>query len=210
MNALQRDLKKLVPLVESLGAERVESDPHRQRFHVQPTVGWLNDPNGLCRIGDTYHVYIMICASEDVGNADPQALVMAVNASLAVERVGMPEAQIILAQAVTYIATAPKSNRSCEAVFQAMQEVQATGDLPIPAHLQDAHYKGAAKLGHGTGYKYAHDYPNDYVEQQYLPYELSGREFYQPSGNGYEVKIREHMARIKKEAAEASSENKES
>ena len=153
---------------------------------------------------------IMICASEDVGNADPQALVMAVNASLAVERVGMPEAQIILAQAVTYIATAPKSNRSCEAVFQAMQEVQATGDLPIPAHLQDAHYKGAAKLGHGTGYKYAHDYPNDYVEQQYLPYELSGREFYQPSGNGYEVKIREHMARIKKEAAEASSENNES
>ena len=135
---------------------------------------------------------------------------MAVNASLAVERVGMPEAQIILAQAVTYIATAPKSNRSCEAVFQAMQEVQATGDLPIPAHLQDAHYKGAAKLGHGTGYKYAHDYPNDYVEQQYLPYELSGREFYQPSGNGYEVKIREHMARIKKEAAGASSKNKES
>ncbi len=88
--------------------------------------------------------------------------------------------------------------------------VHATGDLPIPTHLQDAHYKGAAKLGHGTGYKYAHDYPNDYVEQQYLPYELSGREFYQPSGNGYEVKIREHMARIKKEAAEASSENKES
>ena len=153
---------------------------------------------------------IMICASEDVGNADPQALVVAVNASLAVERVGMPEAQIILAQAVTYVATAPKSNRSYEAVFQAMQEVHATGDLPIPTHLQDAHYKGAAKLGHGTGYKYAHDYPNDYVEQQYLPYELSGREFYQPSGNGYEVKIREHMARIKKEAAEASSKNKES
>lgn len=146
---------------------------------------------------------IMICASEDVGNADPQALVVAVNASLAVERVGMPEAQIILAQAVTYIATAPKSNRSYEAVSRAMQEVQVSGDLPIPTHLQDAHYKGAAKLGHGTGYKYAHDYPNDYVEQQYLPYELSGREFYQPSGNGYEVKIREHMARIKKEAAKS-------
>lgn len=113
-----------------------------------------------------------------------------------------------MAQAVTYVATAPKSNRSYEAVSQAMQEVHATGDLPIPTHLQDAHYKGAAKLGHGTGYKYAHDYPNDYVEQQYLPYELSGREFYQPSGNGYEVKIREHMARIKKEAAEASSETK--
>ena len=153
---------------------------------------------------------IMICASEDVGNADPMALNVAVSAAQAVERIGMPEAQIILAQAVTYVATAPKSNRSYEAVSQAMQEVHATGDLPIPTHLQDAHYKGAAKLGHGTGYKYAHDYPNDYVEQQYLPYELSGREFYQPSGNGYEVKIREHMARIKKEAAEASSENKES
>ena len=153
---------------------------------------------------------IMILASEDIGNADPMAMVVASSAAAAVERVGMPEAQIILAQAVTYVATAPKSNRSYEAVSQAMQEVHATGDLPIPTHLQDAHYKGAAKLGHGTGYKYAHDYPNDYVEQQYLPYELSGREFYQPSGNGYEVKIREHMARIKKEAAEASSENKES
>ena len=153
---------------------------------------------------------IMICASEDVGNADPMALNVAVSAAQAVERIGMPEAQIILAQAVTYVATAPKSNRSYEAVSQAMQEGHATGDLPIPTHLQDAHYKGAAKLGHGTGYKYAHDYPNDYVEQQYLPYELSGREFYQPSGNGYEVKIREHMARIKKEAAEASSKNKES
>jgi len=145
---------------------------------------------------------IMICASEDVGNADPNALVVAVNASLAVERVGMPEAQIILAQAVTYVATAPKSNASCNAVFEAMQEVQQTGNLPIPSHLQDAHYKGAAKLGHGTGYKYAHDYPNHYVEQQYLPYELNGKEFYSPSGNGYEVKIKEHMQRIKREAKE--------
>ena len=139
---------------------------------------------------------IMICASEDAGNADPQALVMAVNASLAVERVGMPEAQIILAQAVTYIATAPKSNRSCEAVFQAMQEVQATGDLPIPAHLQDAHYKGAAKLGHGTGYLYAHDYPMHYVKQQYLPDTLVGHKFYEPTDNGYEKQICEHMKRL--------------
>ena len=143
---------------------------------------------------------IMICAAEDVGNADPNALVVAVNASMAVERVGMPEAQLILAQAVTYVATAPKSNASCEAIFQAMQEVKETGNLPIPSHLQDAHYKGAAKLGHGTGYKYAHDYPNHYVEQQYLPYELNGKEFYSPSGNGYEVKIKEHMKRIKEEA----------
>ncbi|MGN0432220.1 MAG: replication-associated recombination protein A [Lachnospiraceae bacterium] len=145
---------------------------------------------------------IMICAAEDVGNADPQALVVAVNASLAVERVGMPEAQIILAQAVSYVASAPKSNASCNAIFEAMEAVKETGNLPIPTHLQDAHYKGAAKLGHGTGYKYAHDYKNNYVKQQYLPYELNGKEFYRPSGNGYEVKIREHMKRIKKEAEE--------
>lgn len=144
---------------------------------------------------------IMICASEDVGNADPMALSVAVNASLAVERVGMPEAQIILAQAVSYIATAPKSNAAC-GIFAAMETVKQTGNLPVPTHLQDAHYKGSAKLGHGVGYKYAHDYKNHYVKQQYLPYELSGKEFYKPTGNGYEVKIREHMKRIKKEAEE--------
>ncbi len=143
---------------------------------------------------------MMICASEDVGNADPQALVVATNAAMAVERVGMPEAQIILSQAVAYIATAPKSNASCVAIEQAMDTVKKTGNLPIPTHLQDAHYKGSAKLGHGVGYQYAHDYPNNYVKQQYLPYELNGKEFYSPSGNGYEVKIKEHMARIKKEA----------
>ena len=145
---------------------------------------------------------IMICAAEDVGNADPQALVVATNASLAVERIGMPEAQIILAQAAAYVASAPKSNAACNAISAAMEEVGRTGNLPIPAHLQDAHYKGAAKLGRGTGYKYAHDYPNHYVRQQYLPYELDGREFYKPSGNGYEAKIREHMQRIKREAQE--------
>ncbi|MDE5866204.1 MAG: replication-associated recombination protein A, partial [Lachnospiraceae bacterium] len=140
---------------------------------------------------------IMICAAEDVGNADPNALTVAVSASLAVERIGMPEAQIILAQAAAYVACAPKSNSSCNAIFEAMNEIEKSGNLPIPTHLQDAHYKGAAKLGHGTGYKYAHDYPNHYVEQQYLPYELNGKEFYRPSGNGYEVKIKEHMKRIK-------------
>ena len=143
---------------------------------------------------------IMICAAEDVGNADPNALVVATNASLAVERIGMPEAQIILAQAAAYVACAPKSNASCNAIFEAMAAVEETGNLPIPAHLQDAHYKGAAKLGHGVGYKYAHDYPNHYVKQQYLPYELNGKEFYRPTGNGYEVKIREHMKRIKVQA----------
>ncbi len=143
---------------------------------------------------------IMICASEDVGNADPQAIVVATNASLAVERIGMPEAQIILAQAAAYVACAPKSNASCVAIERAMAEVERSGNLPIPTHLQDAHYKGAAKLGHGIGYKYAHDYPNHYVEQQYLPYELKGNEFYEPTGNGYEQKIREHISRLKKEA----------
>ena len=145
---------------------------------------------------------IMICAAEDVGNADPQALVVATNASLAVERIGMPEAQIILSQAAAYVASAPKSNAGCEAIFLAMQEVEKSGNLPIPPHLQDAHYKGAAKLGRGTGYKYAHEYPNHYVRQQYLPYELNGKEFYKPTGNGYEAKIREHMSRIKREAQE--------
>lgn len=149
---------------------------------------------------------IMICASEDVGNADPQALSVAVSAALAVERIGMPEAQIILAQAAAYVATAPKSNASVEAISQTMQEVERSGKLPIPVHLQDAHYKGSAKLGRGIGYKYAHDYPNNYVKQQYLPYELSGKEFYKPSGNGYEVKIREHMSRIRREAQDDTND----
>lgn len=143
---------------------------------------------------------IMICASEDVGNADPMALVVATNASMAVERVGMPEAQIILSQAASYVACAPKSNAAVTAIADAMDAVEQTGNLPIPPHLQDAHYKGSAKLGRGTGYKYAHEFKNNYVKQQYLPYELNGKEFYKPSGNGYEEKIREHMKRIKSEA----------
>ena len=140
---------------------------------------------------------IMICASEDVGNADPQALQVAVAAAQAVERVGMPEAQIILSQAATYIATAPKSNAAVMAIDLAMGEVANAQEYPVPNHLRDAHYKGAAKLGHGDGYLYPHDFENNYVNQQYLPYELSGKEFYRPSGNGYEVKIREHMRKLK-------------
>ena len=140
---------------------------------------------------------IMICASEDVGMADPNALTVAVSASLAVERVGMPEAKIILSEAVIYVATAPKSNASCVAVDEAAAEVRNTGNLPVPPHLQDSHYRGAAKLGRGLGYQYAHDYPNHYVEQQYLPYELTGKEFFKPDGNGYEAKIKEHMRQLK-------------
>ena len=143
---------------------------------------------------------MMICAAEDVGNADPMALTVAVAAAQAVERIGMPESQIILSQAVTYIATAPKSNAAVAAIGEAMTAVGETKDITIPTHLQDAHYKGAANLGHGDGYKYAHAYPNNYVKQQYLPYELSGREFYHPSGNGYEKKIKEHMKWLKEQA----------
>ncbi len=142
---------------------------------------------------------IMICAAEDVGLADPQALVVATNASLAVERIGMPEAQIILSEAAMYVATAPKSNSAISAIEAAMKTVENTGNLPIPPHLQDAHYKSAGKLGHGTGYLYAHDFPNDYVGQQYLPDALLGTQFYRGSGNGYEVNISEHMERIKRE-----------
>jgi len=145
---------------------------------------------------------IMICAAEDVGIADPQAISVAVNASLAVERVGMPEAQIILSEAAIYVACAPKSNACVSAIGEALRAVEEQGSLPIPVHLQDAHYKGAAKLGHGRGYLYAHDYPGHYVRQQYLPYELSGKEFYRPSGNGYEVKVKEHMKRLKERAEE--------
>ncbi len=140
---------------------------------------------------------IMICAAEDVSNADPMALVVATSAAQAVERIGMPEAQIILAQAVSYVASAPKSNSAVNAIQEAMEAVQAEGMATIPPHLQDAHYKSAGKLGHGTGYKYAHDYPNHYVSQQYLPDELVGRTFYRPTSNGYEKKIQEYFERIK-------------
>lgn len=140
---------------------------------------------------------IMICASEDVGNADPMALVVATSAAQAIERIGMPEAQIILSQAVTYVACAPKSNAAYGAIDAAMGAVRNNVTPPVPVHLQDAHYKGAEKLGHGLGYKYAHDYPNHYVKQQYLPDALVGTKFYEPTEMGYEAKIREHFQRIK-------------
>lgn len=140
---------------------------------------------------------IMILASEDIGNADPQALQVAVAAAQAVERLGMPEARIVLAQAVTYMASAPKSNSAINAIDKAMRVVQETKTPPVPVHLQDAHYKSAGKLGHGKGYKYAHDYENHYVKQQYLPDGLTGEVFYEPSENGYEQQIRAYYKKIK-------------
>ena len=142
---------------------------------------------------------IMICASEDVGNADPQALTVAVSAAQAVERVGMPEAQIILSQAVLYVATAPKSNSACSAIFAAMDNVR-TKKTTVPSHLQDSHYKGSKDLGHGIGYQYAHNFQNHYVKQQYLPDEIRDAVFYEPSDMGYEKTIREHLEKIKSEA----------
>ena len=140
---------------------------------------------------------IMICACEDVGNADPQAIVVASACAQAVERVGMPEAQIILAHAAIYVACAPKSNAIVNAIFAASDAVKEVGNCQVPNHLRDAHYSGAKNLGN-VGYLYAHDYPNHYVKQQYLPDQLVGETFYHPSENGYEKDITEWFNKIKK------------
>lgn len=148
---------------------------------------------------------IMICASEDVGNADPQALVVAVAASQAIERIGMPEAQIILSHAATYVACAPKSNAAYMAISEAMNYVQNHKTPPVPSHLQDTHYKSAGKLGHGDGYKYAHDYKNHYVKQQYLPDTMENEHFYRPSENGYERTIVQHLTKLNAEAEDKNN-----
>lgn len=144
---------------------------------------------------------IMILASEDIGNADPQALMVAVSAAQAVERVGMPESQIILSQAAAYMACAPKSNSAVNAISAAMDSVKRTRTT-VPPHLQDAHYGGHEKLGHGIGYQYAHNFPNHYVEQQYLPTEILGEKFYELSDMGYEKTLKAHMRKIKGEQPE--------
>ena len=138
---------------------------------------------------------IMICASEDVGNADPMALTVAVAAAQAVERIGMPESQIILSQAVTYVASAPKSNSATNAIFVANEAVRKY-KTTVPSHLQDSHYKGAQRMGHGIGYKYAHNYPDHYVDQQYLPDEIKDARFYEPGELGYEKQIRERLQKL--------------
>lgn len=141
---------------------------------------------------------IMICASEDVGNADPMAMVVAASAAAEVERVGMPESQLILSQAAIYVASAPKSNSCTNAIYAAMEAIKNTQTETVPNHLRDSHYKGAAKIGHGIGYKYAHDYPEHYVVQQYLPDSLEGSVFYEPTELGKEKEIKERLNRFKK------------
>lgn len=138
---------------------------------------------------------IVIAASEDVGMADPQALVVAVAAAHAVEHVGLPEAQLNLAQAVVHLATAPKSNRAALGIWRAREDVRHGPSVEVPAHLRDAHYAGAEKLGHGVGYDYPHDHPEGWVPQQYLPDEVRERRYYDPSDHGFEQEIRTRMQR---------------
>ena len=165
------------------------SDPDAAVYYLARMIEAGEEPEFIAR-------RIMICASEDVGNADPNALQVATMASLAAERIGFPEAQIILAQAAEYVATAPKSNTACESVMAARRLVQETGDVPIPPYLQDAHYRAASKLGRGIGYEYAHSYEGHYAGQPCLPEPLRDQMLYQPSENGYERTIRAHMSAL--------------
>ncbi len=165
------------------------SDPDAAVYYLARMIEAGEEPEFIAR-------RIMICASEDVGNADPNALQVATMASLAAERIGFPEAQIILAQAAEYVATAPKSNTACESVMAARRLVQETGDVPIPPYLQDAHYRAASKLGRGIGYEYAHSYEGHYAGQPCLPEPLRDQALYQPSENGYERTIRAHMSAL--------------
>lgn len=140
---------------------------------------------------------IMICASEDVSNADPQAVILATNCALAVERLGMPEARILLAQAAIYVACAPKSNSSICAVDDALEVVRKEGYAPIPPYLQDAHYSGSKKLERGIGYEYSHLFPKHYSGQPYLPENLRDKEFVRLSGQGYEKDMEEYRKWLK-------------
>ena len=162
------------------------SDPDAAVYYLARMIEAGEDPKFIAR-------RIMICAAEDVGMADPRALMVAAAADFALERVGMPEGQIPLAEAAVYVATAPKSNASYMAIENARNAVRQTQIKTVPPHLQDAHYKGAAKLGRGTGYKYAHDFSGHYVRQQYLPDELAGAVFFEPGDNGYEKEVKEYM-----------------
>ncbi len=162
------------------------SDPDAAVYYLARMIYAGEDPKFIAR-------RIMICASEDVGMADPQAICVATAAAQMVERVGMPEGRIPLAEAAIYVATAPKSNASYKALAAAMDAVREVPVKHVPSHLQDGSYKGAAELGRGIGYKYAHDYPGHYVKQQYLPDELVGRRFFEPGDNGYERDIKNYM-----------------
>lgn len=166
------------------------TDPDAAVFYLARMLDAGEDPKFIAR-------RIMICASEDVGNADPQALQVAVAASLAVERVGLPEGRIILSQAASYVASAPKSNACVAAIDKAQEMVKRSDTGQVPPYLRDAHYGGAKDLGHGIGYRYAHEYPENYVKQQYLPDAIRDERFYIPTENGYEKKIKMHLEHLR-------------
>lgn len=166
------------------------SDPDGALYYLAKMLYAGEDPKFIAR-------RIIIAASEDVGNADPHALQVAVAAAEATNFIGMPECRIILAQAVTYIACAPKSNASYLAIDKAMEDVRQKQIKTVPTHLKDAHYSGSKDLGNGIGYQYVHDYPGNYVRQQYLPDELVGTIYYEPSKNGIEKKIGESLRRLR-------------
>ena len=172
------------------------SDPDAALYWMEKMLESGEDPRFVAR-------RVVICAAEDVGNAAPNALVLATAAQQAVEFVGMPEAMIPLAQAVTYIATAPKSNASYVAASRAKEDVNEGRTLPVPDHLKDASYEGAERLGRGEGYKYAHDYDDNWVDQDYIP---TTRIYYEPTDNGHEKKIRKRLQRIR-EARGIKTEN---
>lgn len=166
------------------------SDPDAALYYLARMIYAGEDPKFIAR-------RIVICASEDVGNADPHALQVAVAAAEAVNFIGLPEGQFALAQAVTYVACAPKSNAVCTAITAAMDDVARVQIKTIPPYLQDGSYKGAVGLNRGVGYKYPHDFPNNYVEQQYLPNELADAVYYHPTQNGVEKKISDSLRRLR-------------
>lgn len=167
------------------------SDPDAAVHYMAKMIYAGEDPMFIAR-------RIIICAAEDVGNADPMAITVAVNAAEAVKMVGMPEGRIILSQAAIYVACAPKSNASYLAVDTALKDVETKNTGSVPYHLRNAVFKGAEKQGYGAGYKYPHNYENNYVEQQYMPDNLIDTTYYYPSDNGHEKNIKEHLKFIKK------------
>ena len=166
------------------------SDPDAAVYYLARMLYAGEDPRFLAR-------RIVICAAEDVGNADPMALVVAESMAAALDRIGMPEGKLLLSQACLYVASAPKSNAATTAIFSATELVARTATAPIPPYLQDAHYRGHEQLGRGVGYRYPHDYPGNYVAQDYLPETLRGTVFYAPSDNGKEAEIKARLAALK-------------
>ena len=167
------------------------SDPDAALYWLARMIYAGEDPRFIAR-------RMVIQAAEDVGNADPMALVVATAAAHAVEYVGMPEAQIPLAQAAIYLACAPKSNASYVGISRALKDVAEKRAEPVPIHLRDANYRGAGNLGHGKGYKYPHSYPGNWVEQQYMPDGVKSQPYYEPSDNGCESKIKERLNKLRK------------